>query len=256
MTEFQFHQFAYGSDNYGVLMHDSATGQTAAIDAGHAADYKAAMKDTGWQLSHILVTHHHEDHIAGLAELASDTGCLVYGPSGDNPGHEHITNKLECGDQLEFGGTIIKVIATPGHTLDMLNFYLPEKKVCFTGDTLFSLGCGRIFEGTPEMMWDSLSKLMRLPADTVIYSSHEYTEANARFAITVDPHNGELQARIKNITDLRAQNRPTVPSLLSEELATNPFLRAGDASIRKHLAMQDASDSAVFTEIRHRKDNF
>ena len=138
----------------------------------------------------------------------------------------------------------------------MLNFYLPKQAVCFTGDTLFALGCGRIFEGTPEMMWDSLQKLMRLPPETLLYSSHEYTASNARFAVTVDPDNKTLADRVQMVEALRADNQPTVPSLLSEELATNPFLRASDPSIRRHLDMSDADDKAVFGEIRARKDNF
>ena len=256
MSTFQFHQFLYGSDNYGVLMHDPETGQTAAIDAGDLDSYQAALEQTGWTLSHILVTHHHGDHTEGLAMLAAQTGATVYGPAGDKPGHEAIENSLVNGDKLTFAGTSVEVIATPGHTLDMLNYYLPEQSVCFTGDTLFALGCGRVFEGTAEMMWNSLSKLMVLPADTVLYSSHEYTAANARFAVTIDPDNEALAARVKAVEALRSDNQPTVPSLLSEELATNPFLRAADKAVRVHLGMSEAADGAVFAEIRARKDNF
>ena len=256
MSKFQYHQFLYGSDNYGVLMHDPDTGQTAAIDAGDLDAYLAALDETGWGLSHILITHHHGDHTEGLAMLAERTGAQVFGPAGDKPGHQAIDTRLADGDRFDFAGTAVEVIATPGHTLDMLNYYLPEQAVCFTGDTLFSLGCGRVFEGTAEMMWDSLSKLMVLPPKTVIYSSHEYTAANARFAVTVDPDNPALAARAKAVEALRADNKPTVPSLLADELATNPFLRAGDSAVRAHLGMTDASDSAVFAEIRARKDNF
>ena len=256
MSQFQYHQFLYGSDNYGVLMHDAETGQTAAIDAGDLDSYLAALDQAGWSLSHILVTHHHGDHTEGLAQLAAQTGAKVFGPAGDQPGHQAIETKLADGDRFEFAGTPVEVIATPGHTLDMLNYYLPDQSVCFTGDTLFALGCGRVFEGTPEMMWTSLSKLMVLPADTVLYSSHEYTAANARFAVTIDPENQALAARVKAVDALRADNQPTVPSMLSEELATNPFLRAADIAVRAHLGMADATDSAVFAEIRSRKDNF
>lgn len=256
MSQFQYHQFLYGSDNYGVLMHDAETGQTAAVDAGDLDSYLAALDQTGWSLSHILVTHHHGDHTEGLAQLAAQTGAKVFGPAGDQPGHQAIETKLADGDRFEFAGTPVEVIATPGHTLDMLNYYLPDQAVCFTGDTLFALGCGRVFEGTAEMMWTSLSKLMVLPADTVLYSSHEYTAANARFAVTIDPENQALAARVKAVEALRADNQPTVPSMLSEELATNPFLRAADTAVRAHLGMADATDSAVFAEIRSRKDNF
>ena len=256
MSQFQYHQFLYGSDNYGVLMHDADTGQTAAIDAGDVDSYLAALDQTGWTLSHILVTHHHGDHTEGLAELAAKTGAQVFGPAGDQPGHQAVVNTLSDGDRFDFAGNQVQVIATPGHTLDMLNYYLPEQSVCFTGDTLFALGCGRIFEGTPDMMWTSLCKLMALPADTVLYSSHEYTAANAQFAVTVDPDNQALAARVKAVEALRADNQPTVPSVLADELATNPFLRASDKAVRAHLNMADADDSAVFAEIRARKDNF
>ena len=256
MSQFQYHQFLYGSDNYGVLMHDAETGQTAAIDAGDLDSYLAALDQTGWSLSHILFTHHHGDHTEGLAQLAAQTGAKVFGPAGDQAGHQAIETKLADGDRFEFAGTPVEVIATPGHTLDMLNYYLPDQSVCFTGDTLFALGCGRVFEGTAEMMWTSLSKLMVLPADTVLYSSHEYTAANARFAVTIDPENQALAARVKAVEALRADNQPTVPSMLREELATNPFLRAADTAVRAHLGMADATDSAVFAEIRSRKDNF
>ena len=256
MSSFQYHQFLYGADNYGVLMHDPKTGQTAAIDAGDLDSYLQAITETGWSLSHILVTHHHPDHTDGLTKLAQQTGAAIFGPSGTRPIHQYIETYLSDGDHFDFAGHTVEVIATPGHTLDMLNFYLPQQAVCFTGDTLFALGCGRIFEGTPEMMWASLEKLMKLPPETVIYSSHEYTAANARFAVTVDPDNTALAKRVQAVEALRADNQPTVPSLLSEELATNPFLRAGDPTIRQHLDMSDADDKAVFGEIRARKDNF
>jgi len=256
MAPFDFHQFLYGSDNYGVLMHDPLSGQTAAIAAGDAQAYLAAAEQQGWQISHILITHHHGDHTEGLESLAKQTKAAIFGPSGQQPGHQFITSTLSEGDRLDFGGEQIEVIATPGHTLDMLNYYLPAQKVCFTGDTLFALGCGRVFEGTPSMMWESLKKLMLLPQDTILYSSHEYTQSNAAFALTIDPDNADLIARAQMIDSLRAQGKPTVPSLLSEELATNPFLRASNSSIRTHLGMPSASDEAVFAEIRSRKDNF
>jgi len=256
MPRFAYHQFLYGSDNYGVLVHDPETQQTAAIDAGDAGRYRQALDEKGWQLSHILITHHHGDHTEGLEELAAQTGAHVYGPAGNNAGHAHIMTRVSDGDEIAFAGEQIKVLHTPGHTLDMLNFHLPTESVCFTGDTLFSLGCGRVFEGDFGMMWNSLSKLMALPSDTIIYSSHEYTEANARFALSVDPENQKLKNRAAEIDSKRRQGQPTVPSLLSEEMATNPFLRASDSGIRAHLGMQGATDAEVFAEIRTRKDNF
>ena len=256
MSTFQYHQFLYGTDNYGVLMHDPDTGQTAAIDAGDLDSYLQALTSKGWNLSHILVTHHHPDHTDGLKELSQQTGAAIFGPAGEKNIHQVIKNTLSDGDHFDFAGDEVQVIATPGHTLDMLNFYLPKQAVCFTGDTLFALGCGRIFEGTPEMMWNSLQKLMRLPPETLLYSSHEYTASNARFAVTVDPDNKTLADRVQMVEALRADNQPTVPSLLSEELATNPFLRASDPSIRRHLDMFAEESKKVFAEIRARKDNF
>ena len=256
MAPFDFHQFLYGSDNYGVLMHDPLSGQTAAIDAGDAQAYLAAAEQKGWQISHILITHHHGDHTEGLELLAKQTKAAIFGPSGQQPGHQFITSTLIEGDRLDFGGEQIEVIATPGHTLDMLNYYLPAQKVCFTGDTLFALGCGRVFEGTPSMMWESLKKLMLLPQDTILYSSHEYTEANAKFALTIDPDNAALIARCASVSEKRGKGQPTVPSLLSEELATNPFLRFESPELRAAIGAEPgASRAAIFELTRRLKDS-
>lgn len=255
MTKFEYFQFPYMSDNYGVLIHDPVTGDTAGVDVGDGTAYLAALAEKGWSLTHLLITHHHADHVAGLQEVKSTTSCKVIGPKN----HSDISGldqQVEDGDTITFAGVDIKIIQTPGHTKDMLNYYIADEKVVFTGDTLFSLGCGRLFEGDADTMWNSLCKLKQLPADTTVYSSHEYTAANATFAITVDPDNKNLQDRIKQIGELRQQGKPTVPSLLSEELATNPFLRPDDKAIRTHLQMPDATDAAVFAEIRQRKDNF
>ena len=249
----KIHQFPYGGDNYGVLLHDAASGQTACIDPGDAAATFAALDQTGWTLSHIWITHHHGDHTAGLVEVKSATGAQVIGPKGKISG---IDTHLSQGDSFEFAGQSVDVIETPGHTLDMINFYLAGEKLAFTGDTLFALGCGRVFEGTPPQMWDSLQKLANLPDETVIYCSHEYTAANAAFALSVDPENDALKTRADQITDLRAAGKPTIPTDLALEKATNPFLRPHDPAIRAHLGMQTASDTEVFTEIRARKDRF
>ena len=257
MSSFSYYQFLYGSDNYGVLVHDPVSGQTAAIDAGDGEAYKAALAETGWALSHVLITHHHSDHTEGLADLVAGADVEILGPRGDKPGHAGITTMLTDGNSFTFAGCQVQVIETPGHTLDMLNFYLPSEGVCFTGDTLFALGCGRVFEGDFPMMWNSLSKLKAaLPSDTVIYCSHEYTEANAAFAVTVDPENQALKARAEKIIKLRSNGQPTIPTTMAEELATNPFLRASDPAIRTFLSLEGADDAAVFAEIRTRKDNF
>lgn len=252
MAQLDYYQYAYMSDNYGVLVHSPETGETASIDCGDADATIQALQHKGWSLTHILATHHHADHVAGLDTLKQKFKCHVTGPAGITGVDKTVTD----GDTFKFDGIEIQVIHTPGHTKDMINYYLPAEKTVFTGDTLFSLGCGRIFEGDAPMMWSSLNKLMKLPAETIVYSSHEYTEANAAFAITVDPLNNALQERIKSIKTLRANGEPTVPSTLTEELATNPFLRAADPAIREQLNMADASDEEVFAEIRSRKDNF
>ena len=245
------HQFSYNDDNYGVLLHDADSGETALVDAGDANAASAALAESGWSLTQIWITHHHGDHTAGLAALADD-GVEVFGPCGV----DHVHTILADGDSFAFAGRAVEVIATPGHTLDMLNFHLPSEKLAFTGDTLFAMGCGRIFEGDAPMMWNSLEKLMALPDDTVVYCAHEYTAANAKFALSVDAGNEALQRRAAAVDELRAAGQPTVPTMMALEKTTNPFLRAGDQAIRAHLGMAADSDAAVFGEIRARKDSF
>lgn len=253
MSDLKFHQFNCLSDNFGVLIHSVKTGETASIDAPEASAVEAALSERGWELTHIFATHHHADHTQGIGPLKEATRCCVIGPRNDRIAgvDEHVGD----GDDFEFAGERVEVIATPGHTLDMINFYLPEAGVAFTADTLFAMGCGRVFEGTHEQMWSSLQKLMKLPKKTVIYCGHEYTLANGRFALTVDAGNENLKARMKRIEALRAGDKPTLPTTIAEELATNPFLRAADPGIRRNLGMENASDAVVFGEIRTRKDN-
>lgn len=256
MPRFAYHLFPYLSDNYGVLLHDPDSGATAAVDAGDGEAVLAALAEKGWNLTELWITHHHGDHTDGLAMVKEKTGCTVTGPKGKSASISGIDREVGEGDTFEFAGAEVQVLETPGHTLDMINFYLPSEKVAFTGDTLFTLGCGRVFEGDFAMMWESLCKLMKLPADTVIYSSHEYTLANAEFALSVDPDNAALKGRAEKFKAMRANDQPTVPSTMAEELETNPFLRASDPAIRSHLGMEGESDAAVFAEIRQRKDNF
>lgn len=255
MASLEIFQYEYMSDNYGVLIHSAATGETAAVDAGDAAALLSALAQKGWSLTDLFITHHHADHTAGLAEVKKATSCTVTGP-GLHSDVAGLDRRVADGDTFQFAGTDVHVLHTPGHTTDMLNFHFPDESIVFTGDTLFALGCGRLFEGDAEMMWTSLGKLMALPADTTVYCSHEYTLANAEFAVTVDPHNETLQQRFSEIKALRAEGKPTVPTTIAAELATNPFLRAADTSIRQHLNMQNDSDAQVFAEIRKRKDNF
>ena len=248
----EIHQFSYNQDNYGVLLHDSDSGATALVDAGEAGAAFAALADTGWSLTQVWITHHHGDHTAGLSDIAAKTGAATYGPAGVSG----ITHVLANGDSLAFAGRQVDVLATPGHTLDMLNFHLASERLAFTGDTLFAMGCGRLFEGDAEMMWASLTRLMALADDTIIYCSHEYTAANAAFALSVDPDNQALQRRAEAVAELRAADQPTVPTIMAMEKETNPFLRATDPAIRARLEMASAPDVAVFAEIRRRKDNF
>ncbi|MGR3500737.1 hydroxyacylglutathione hydrolase [Pseudaestuariivita sp.] len=250
----EFHQFAYNDDNYGVLIHDPVSAETACVDVGDATALAKALDHTGWTLSQIWITHHHWDHTDGLDEAKETTGATVLGPVSQGKDIAGLDRHLADGDTFAFAGHKVQVLHTPGHTTDMINFYLPEAGVVFTGDTLFAMGCGRLFEGTPAMMWTSLQKLMALPEETVVYCAHEYTAANAAFAVTVDPGNAALEARAKGVAELRAAGKPTVPTRMGIELATNPFLRASSAGLRAHLGMTDATDAEVFTRLRALKD--
>ncbi len=252
----QIRQFACLDDNFGVLVHDTASGTTIAIDVPHAGAYEEALEETGWKLSHILITHHHWDHVQGLGELKQKTGATVIGPERSRQKIAELDQTVEDGDDVLCGPYEIKAISTPGHTLDQISWFIPSVKVAHTGDTLFSLGCGRVFEGDKEMMWSSLSKLMRqLPDDTTIYCGHEYTEANARFSLTIEPGNADLQARAQEVAALRSAGKPTLPTTMGLEKKTNPFLRAGEASVAAALGMEGKSAAEIFTEIRTRKDN-
>lgn len=244
------------SDNYAYLVHDAASGETALIDVPEAAPILAELKRRGWTLSQIWITHHHDDHIQGVPELVAVTGAKVSGGAADAHRLPPLDVKLAEGDRLRIGAETGDVIDVSGHTVGHLAFHFPASKLAFTADSLMAMGCGRLFEGAPALMWQSLSKLAALPADTVICSGHEYTQSNARFALSVDPDNPALQARVAQINEARTKGQPTVPSLLSEELATNPFLRAVAPEVKKFVGMAGAPDAEVFAEIRKRKDNF
>lgn len=254
MTPLEIELFSCRSDNFGVLVHDPATGETASIDAPEEQAILDALARRGWTLSHIFTTHHHQDHVEANGALKARFGATIIGPAHEAiPG---LDRKVEDGDSFTFAGRPVDVILTPGHTLGHICFHLPQDKLLFAADTLFALGCGRLFEGTPAQMWDSLSKLAALPDDTVVYFGHEYTLSNARFALTVDPDNAALRARVEDVEALRAKDAFTAPTTIGLEKATNPFLRAADPAIRQHLGMKTASDAEVFAEIRARKDRF
>lgn len=250
------HQFPCLSDNYGVLVHNSDSGATLLIDAPDEDAIRSALAETGWTLTHILVTHHHWDHTQAIAAIKAETGCTAIGPAGERSKIETLDETIDDGDTRDLGGIAVNAIATPGHTLGQISYHMPDAGIAFTGDTLFALGCGRVFEGTPEMMWSSMEKLMaRLPDETRIYCGHEYTLANAKFAVTVDPANEALRKRLAEIEGLRAAGKPTLPTTMAKEKATNPFLRAADPAMRAHLGLEGAGNAAVFAEVRARKDN-
>lgn len=255
MGKLQIHQFPCLSDNYGVIIHDDEAGVTASIDAPDARAVQAALDEKGWRLTHIFTTHHHADHTGGNAALKQASGCKVIGPRAEADRIADIDEQVGEGDTFKFGEHEVRVFDTPGHTSGHISYYMPGAKVAFVGDTMFAMGCGRLFEGTAETMWSSLKKLMALPADTEVYCGHEYTLSNAKFAATVDPDNAELKDRIARVEALRNMGQPTLPTTIGTELATNPFLRAGDAGMRAHLGMADAQDWEVFAEVRKRKDN-
>lgn len=241
-------------DNYAFLLHDHASGETAVFDVPEAAPIAAALDARGWTLTDIVLTHHHADHIDGVPHLPGN--ARVIGAEADAHRLPALDMGVKGGDRLTICGTEVRVIEVPGHTLGHVAYHVPEAGAVFTGDSLMALGCGRLFEGTAPQMWASLSALAALPPATLVCSGHEYTAGNARFALEIDPDNAALRDRAQGVSAARAEGRPTVPSRLSDELATNPFLRAGDAGLKSRLGMAGASDAAVFAEIRARKDRF
>ena len=252
----EVYQFPCLQDNYGFLIHDSATGATAAIDTPEVAPINRALADKGGQLTHILNTHHHFDHAGGNDALKAQWQCQVVGAAIDAERIPGIDLEVKDGESLAFGSAQAEVLEVPGHTSGHIAYYFAEAQIAFVGDTLFALGCGRLFEGTPQQMNDSLNKLMALPDDTVVYCAHEYTEANAAFAATVEPDNPALQQRIQDIQRLREAGQPTVPTSIGLERATNPFVRADSSELQSVLGMVGADAVDVFAETRRRKDHF
>ncbi|MFV2051987.1 hydroxyacylglutathione hydrolase [Aliiroseovarius sp. YM-037] len=244
------------SDNYAFLIHNDVSGQTALVDAPEAGPIMRALQDKGWTLDLILLTHHHADHIDGVAALQDAFDATVIGAAADAHRLPSLDKEVSEGDVIEFAGADIHVLDVSGHTVGHIAFHMPDANAAFTADSLMALGCGRLFEGTPAQMWSSLSKLSTLPADTLICSGHEYTQANARFALTIEPDNADLISRAAQIDADRAAGIATVPSTLVTETATNPFLRAHLPEVKSAIGMANASDVEVFAEIRKRKDNF
>jgi hydroxyacylglutathione hydrolase len=243
-------------DNYAFLLHDPRSGQTAAIDTPDASAIEAELERRGWRLTHILNTHHHDDHAGGTVCLKERTGCRVIGPAADADRIPAIDVGVAEGDEFDFGGHSIQVVETPGHTRGHIVYFVPDARTAFVGDTLFALGCGRLFEGTPRQMWNSLEKILRWPDDTKIYCAHEYTLNNAHFALTVEPENADLIARAREIAALRRAGLPTVPTTLAAEKATNPFLRPASPGLQAAIGLPGADAVTVFARTRALKDKF
>jgi hydroxyacylglutathione hydrolase len=254
MTEMCIVQIPCLADNYCVLLHAPGRDETLAIDAPEAAPIEAALRQRNWRLSEILVTHHHGDHTGGCRALTEAYNCRITGPEAEADRVPGLTRAVHEGSVLSFAGLEVRVLETPGHTLGHVSYYIPGISTVFTGDTLFAMGCGRIFEGDAQTMYASLRKIAALPADTQIYCGHEYTLANARFALSVEPENPQLVERVKEIETRRAAGQATLPSSVALETATNPFLRSHSAAIRARLGLVGAPNWQVFARLRELKN--
>jgi hydroxyacylglutathione hydrolase len=242
------------TDNFGYLIHDPVTKATASIDAPEAAPVIEALEREGWTLTDVLITHHHGDHVGGVAELKQKYNCHVLAPHDKSARIANVDTRVAHGDVVKVGGLLVRVLETPGHTLDHVSYVFDSEKALFAADTLFSIGCGRVFEGTYPQMWDSLLKLRALPDDFKLYCGHEYTAANVKFALTIEPDNAALKARAEEVTRLRAAGQPTIPVTLGDEKKANVFLRADEPSVAASVRMKGASGAQVFGELRERKN--
>lgn len=254
MSGLQIHMFPCLKDNYGYLLHDAGSRATAAVDTPDARAIQAELAARGWVLTHILNTHHHDDHAGGNLALKQATGCRIIGPGSDRERIPGIDLGVREGDHFELGPHRVEVLETPGHTRGHIVYWVPGSQALFVGDTLFAMGCGRLFEGTPAQMWDSLQKILRLPDDTRIYCAHEYTQSNARFALTVEPGNAALVERAQEVDRRRARNEPTIPTTLALEKATNPFLRPASRELQAAVGLAGAGLVEVFAKTRALKD--
>jgi hydroxyacylglutathione hydrolase len=250
----EVHQFPCLSDNYGYLLHDHESEETVCIDTPDADEYLRQAGRKGWQITQIWNTHWHPDHAGGNEAIKRVTNCKVTAPAVDAPKIAGVDRTVSHGDEVMIGDRRACVIDVGGHTLGHIAYHLPGARLALVGDSFFSLGCGRMFEGTAEQFWASLKRIKALPAETMLYCAHEYTAANARFALHADPDNVELAAFVREITQRRAHHLPTVPTKLERELATNPFLRADDPGMQKRWG--GGNDVATFAALRSAKDNF
>ena len=243
-------------DNYAHLLYNRQDGVCGVVDPSEAEPVRRALNALGLSLTHILNTHHHPDHIGGNLALKKEFGAVIIGPGKDAARIPGIDIGVEEGDVCRLGMHAARIIEVPAHTSGHIAFWFADDDALFTGDTLFAMGCGRLFEGDAPTMWNSLSKLMVLPDSTRIYCGHEYTEANGRFALTMEPENLDLRARMRDVIATRAAGKPTLPSTMGLEKKTNPFLRAASPEMRRLLGLDAARDVEVFAEVRRRKDNF
>jgi len=256
MKPLELEVFPCRSDNFGVLVHDPESGLTASIDAPEEKPIIEAAARRGWTITHIFTTHHHTDHVEANLALKEKLGLEIIGPVNEAVAIPGLDRTVADGDEFHFGDHLVRVIETPGHTAGHICFHFPDDKILFAADTLFALGCGRLFERSASDMWSSLQKLAVLPDETAIYFGHEYTLSNARFALTIDPDNERLKTRAAEIEALRADGKFTIPTMMGLEKETNPFLRPADPAIRRNLIMEGKTNEEVFAEIRKRKDNF
>ena len=250
----QVHQFPCLSDNYGFLLHDPDSGETACIDTPDAAAYLREAEARGWRITQIWNTHWHPDHAGGNEAIKAATGCTITAPAVDAPKIAGVDRAVADGDAVSLGRWTAQVIDVGGHTMGHIAYHLPEAGIAFVGDSLFALGCGRMFEGTAPQFWASLSRLKALPRDTTLYCAHEYTQANARFALHADPENPALQDYAAEIERKRAAGEPTVPTKLERELTANPFLRADTPEMRARWG--GSSPPETFAALRAAKDTF
>ena len=249
------HMFPCLKDNYGFLLHDPDSGETATIDTPEASSILAEADAKGWKITQIWNTHWHPDHAGGNADIVAKTGARVVGPKEVERIGKGPDRVLNEGDTVKLGAVTASVLDTPGHTAGHIVYHLPEHKIAFVGDTLFALGCGRLFEGTAQQMWTSLGKLRALPDDTTVYCAHEYTQANAAFALSVDPENRDLQVYADEVATKRSTGRPTVPTSIGKEKRANPILRADDPKLQAFVG-HTGDTVATFAEERERKNRF
>jgi len=249
-------QLSVLNDNYIYLVHDPVSGETAAVDPALAAPVLDTLEHHNWSLTYILNTHHHNDHVGGNLELKQKTGCTVIAGFSDQHRIPGIDKPVKEHDIISLGRHPIHVIDTPGHTSGHIVYHFANDELLFCGDTLFVMGCGRLFEGSAKQLWHSLQKLKSLPASTRIYCAHEYTQANGRFALSVDPDNQALQQRMAIVNQLRVRHEPTVPSTIAQELATNPFFREDSPALQASIGMPDRKPIEVFAQLRKMKDSF